>query len=301
MKTKCFIVPVVSIILLSATVQADSLLDKTVVYIECKVKLANGGEKSSRGSGVLVSPNGKVLTSKHVIPEENNAVCEGSIGNAFERGSKMIIRKKSSTYDAALLQFSSNGKTFDYLKYCKLDDSFRKETIFATGFPGYTETGVPSSRIGVLSTVLAGPNGLIETDSATAKGMSGGMVTLGNSSHLVGIIAGAEFDPSTGAETFWGVLPVEMVANEFELSQAEQSCIRKSKLSEEFEWNSNMSSLNLGMKTGEGYCFITKTWGVFNHEKDRVSIEDNDNKEFVLTGGSDGGGKHGGSARCIWF
>ena len=304
MKVINFTLSVFVLSVLSTTVRADQLIDKTIVYIKCKAEFSNGEIKTSEGSGVLVSEDGKILTAKHVIPETKNVSCEGSIGNAYAAKEQLIITPvKSNIYDAALLQFSSTGKKFDFLKYCKLNDSFRKATIFSTGFPGGTKSGVPSSRIGVLSTVLSGSNGLIETDSATARGMSGGMVTLGNSSHLIGIIAGAEFDPGTGVPTYYGDLPVQGVAKDFGLLEEDEPCIRKSKLSEKFEWNSKMSSssLDLGMKTDEGFCFLTDVWGVFDNKEDVIRVEVNSDNKFILIGSHDGGGTHGGAARCVWF
>jgi len=283
------------VLVLSASVHAQ-ILDETIVYIKCTAP----GCIESQGSGVLVSPKGKVLTAGHVIPKENGTICWGAIGNAFSPPRQMIIGKKSSSYDAAILNFSPVGdEKFNYLQYCRLQDSLRRKTIFATGFPGHTESGVPSSRIGVLSTVLPGPKGFIETDSATTSGMSGGMVTLANSSNLIGIIVGAALDASTGLPKYSAILPAQEVATELELGPESKACIKE--FVADKKWKTGDSPLKLGVNKGEGYCFLTGVWGIFNHKEDKVWIETDDKGEFVLNGDDKGDGEHGAFAQCIWY
>ncbi len=288
------------VFVLSVAVQADTM-DETIVYITCKT--ADGIE--SQGSGVLISPDGKVLTAKHVIPTKNGeseagTVCNGAIGSAFSSTRRMIIGKKSSHYDAAILKFSPiGGEKFNCLKYCKLSDSMRRKKIFATGFPDKTGSGVPSSRIGVLSTILPDQKGFIETDSATARGMSGGMVTLENSSSLIGIIAGAEFDPGTGTPKYFAVLAAQEIADELGLTEESVSCIKE--FGPDKKWQSGDPPLKLGINKEEGYCFLTGVWGIFNNIDDKVWIETDEKGEFVLTGIKQGGGKNGAFARCVWY
>lgn len=251
---------------LPALAAADEILDKTIVFIECST---GNGQTTSRGSGVLVSPKGHVLTAKHVVSQGSGIVCKGSIGNAFAPTSQMIIGKKSNDYDAQLLQFSG-VQSSPHLKYCKLEDPMRREIVYATGFPGKTATGVPSSRLGVLATVQPGPDGLIETDSETTRGMSGGMVTLAGSAGLIGIISGAKVDPGTGLPEYYGVLPAEMISTELGLIEESLPCSRAARLASQTEvkWSAKDGRRELGMRQDEGYCFLTGVWGVFNDASD---------------------------------
>src|SRR5262249_4224518 len=55
----------------------DHDVQKTIGYLECKD--ANG--ETARGSGVIVSSQGDVITAHHVV-RSNDAKCKGSIGVA---------------------------------------------------------------------------------------------------------------------------------------------------------------------------------------------------------------------------
>ena len=73
-----------------------------------------------------------------------------------------------------------------------------------------------------------------------------------------------------------------------------------SSLTDELTWITNDKSIKLGIREGEGFCFITKVQGIFNNTQDEVRIEVHDD-EFVLGGNNGGGGQHQGSARCVRF
>ena len=292
-----------------STASTAQSLDETIVYVECNEEGSN--KPPRRGSGVMVSADGKVLTAKHVVvgavkQDESRTICKGVIGNAFLSKQRMFVVQESSKFDAALLQYPVQGnQQLKFLKYCRLTARFRRQTIFATGFPMQTNTGVPSSRVGVLSTALPGPTGVIETDSSATTGMSGGMVTLGNTSSLIGIVAGAITDPATGLADFLGVLPAEKIATEFELVEDTEGCLRKERVTGEFgqaqQWRAGDPPLSLGVHKDQGFCFITSVWGVFNHADDSVSVTLDANGEFQLTGVNEGVGRHGAYARCFRF
>ena len=148
---------------------------------------------------------------------------------------------------------------------------------------------------------------MIETDSATTTGMSGGMVTLGNTSNLIGIVAGADTDPATGLPNFYGVLPAHLLANAFpELQEEKTACTPKARLTKEYgrdiNWRAGDGPLSLEMHKDEGFCYITHIWGLFDNQRDSVFVSVNRTTGlFELNGIHEGPGRHGAYARCIRF
>ncbi|WP_111432116.1 serine protease [Rhodobacteraceae bacterium DSL-40] len=287
--------------------QAASI-DETIVYIEC----TSPGKPPRKGSGVVVSADGVVLTAKHVVfgaePQmPSGTTCSGAIGNANRAKSGLFLQATSAQYDAVLLKLPVNGVPFQ--RFCRLEPRLQRSQIIATGFPLLTGTGVPSSRVGVLSTVQPDGAGYIETDSTTTSGMSGGMVTLAANGHLIGIVSGAKTDPGNGLLNYSAVLAVQVLANEFVswgLSEDPEGCADKARTSgpqgtvHGRPWEATDPPLHLGMKVSEGVCFLVRVWGYFDDPDDLVAVTETDG-EYVLMGVNDGSGPHGAYADCLRF
>lgn len=284
----------------ASTLRAD-VIDETIVYLECTA----GGE-TSRGSGVIVSSEGHVLTARHVVPD--GASCVGSIGIADPNSvNRMIVQPTNLPVDVALLQFARQ-QDYTFAPYCPLEQWMVRRKIFVAGFPGKTQTGAPSYREGILSTVIPNAAGILETDGQTVSGMSGGPVFSKNLRGIVGIVIGAEFD-NLGTVSFYGILPASRYARDLDLTAAEGACYREFRevdLSDpetgEWRgiWTAGDGPVRLGVTEDEGFCFLEGVRGLFNDEDDEVWVEDLDG-EYVLNGVNRSGGNHGASARCIWF
>lgn len=281
-------------------VRADEI-DETIVFIECEF---NG--KVSRGTGVVVSARGHVLTARHVAPA--GADCRGSLGIADSNlAAKMVVQPTNVPVDAALLRFSSQ-KDYSFSRFCPLEDWMVRKRIFVAGFPGQTQTGAPSYREGILSTVIPNSNGILETDGQTVAGMSGGPVYSPNFAGIVGIVIGAEFD-SLGTVSYYGILPASVYAQAFELTPAETPCYQQLREVDFFDqetrnwwatWKSGDGPLELGIYNQQGVCFITGVFGIFNDADDAVWVENVDG-QYVLNGRNRAGGNHGGEASCFWY
>ncbi|MDH3199014.1 MAG: serine protease [Candidatus Krumholzibacteria bacterium] len=284
----------------AAKVSAD-VVDDTIVYLECT---ANGA--TSRGTGVVVSAKGHVLTAKHVVPD--GAACVGSIGVADPNtAGRMIVQPTNLPVDAALLQFSRQQE-YVFAPYCPLEDWMVRRKIFVAGFPGKTQTGAASYREGILSTVIPNAAGILETDGQTVSGMSGGPVFSKNLAGIVGIVIGAEFD-NLGTVSFYGILPASSYARDFGLTESEQPCYRQYRevdLSDPDSgdwtavWKAGDGPVPLGVTEDQGFCFLEGVKGLFNDPDDEVWVENLDG-EYILNGFNRSGGTHGGTARCIWF
>lgn len=277
-------------------------IETTIVYIECTTP----EDKLSRGSGVIVSAQGHVLTARHVAPVGSS--CSGSIGVADSRNAqRLVLQPVTAPVDAALLRFARQD-AYDFAGFCELEDWMVRKRIIVAGYPGETETGVPSYREGILSTVLANPSGVLETDGQSVAGMSGGPVFSRNLAGLVGIVSGARFD-ITGEPSYYGIVPAAAVARVFGLTEADRPCYHEYRdidltdpETEEWrgEWNAGDAETPLGVRETEGVCFIEEIWGAWNHPDDSVGVFLKEG-EYVMSGQNFSEETHGAAARCIAY
>ncbi|MFL6820026.1 MAG: serine protease [Bradyrhizobium sp.] len=273
-------------------------IDRTIVSVRCA---------AGSGSGVVVSAVGEVVTALHVV--KDGAGCFGTLGYASPSGGvPLVLQQQNKDFDVALLRFTE-PRTYAFAKACRLEDWMVRSSIFATGYPGGTTTGVPSYRKGVLSTVFPNPKGVLETDGQTVAGMSGGPIFSSDLRALIGIVVGAQFAAGGGVD-YYGILPFERIRGQFGLAVADAPCYRKSRevvLPEAVNsWKPRRdgdplsTDVRLGVRPEDGFCFITGIIGQMNDPKDSIEIAI-DNGEYVLTGNNVSGSAHSGKVRCVWF
>lgn len=208
-----------AVLLAGGPVRADEVAD-TVIYIECTDR--DGDLRV--GSGVLVSPEGHVLTAEHVAPP--GSICVGAQGVADSRNAEPLPRAPESvpgSFDVALLRFARSA-TRPFLKFCPLDDRMIRKRIFAAGFPNGTQSFNPSFRSGVMSTTRMTSDGIIETDSLLTQGMSGGPILADDERSLIGIVSGARFD-NLGEPAYYGITPIARITSDtFRLTENPEGC-----------------------------------------------------------------------------
>jgi hypothetical protein len=275
-------------------------IEDVIVAIECRDAAGN----TSQGSGVVISADGRVLTARHVIYGDKdtplvNPVCRGSTRLREPSDYKTMTPRQIGLpieIDAAMLQFS-NLQNQPYAKYCK--SLQLRGGIFVAGFPKGQLTGVASFRQGVLSTVFPDSRNIVETDGQTISGMSGGPVFSKNLKGLVGLVIGAEF--TNRGVSYYGILPVNEFAAVLNLTPSEEACYHDSNVVMDagIEWKSGEATKKLGVKPGDGVCFLSRVFGNFNDTEDSVAVRIEDG-EYVLTGNDNAGGGHGGVAQCYW-
>lgn len=191
--------------------RAEAQSDALIVYIECRSETDPSSVR--QGSGVVVSAAGHVLTARHVAPD--GYACRGALGNRADplRG---LIRTHhnlnlSPGIDGRVLRFVANeGEEFAHARYCRVNPDLVGRRLQAKAFHAQSVAG-PSVTSGVLSTAIPSELGILETDVMTVAGKSGGPVFLEGSDAIVGIVAGAEFDPS-GEPLYYGILVAEAFA-----------------------------------------------------------------------------------------
>lgn len=156
--------------------------DALVVHILCQT---DGGEV--RGSGVVVSGDGQVLTAAHVLPK--GARCTATLGTT--EGARLDLHPGpvADGFDAALARLGTDRAFPRFATICAPEKEAR---ITSAGFHSRM-TGPPARKEGIVSTVTL-ENGTIQMTAPVIPAESGGPVFLSGTTALVGIVAGADWD-----------------------------------------------------------------------------------------------------------
>lgn len=142
------------------------------------------------GSGVIISPNGYIVTNNHVVTEANKVEVTLNDKRSYEAS----IIGLDPTTDLALLKIDEQGLPF--IPYGNSDDVRVGEWVLAVGNPfNLTSTvtaGIVSAKARNIN-ILANPEGtsiesFIQTDAAVNRGNSGGAL-VNVQGELVGINA----------------------------------------------------------------------------------------------------------------
>lgn len=294
-------------------------LEDVLVYIKCNASwTATDGrlvKVELEGTGFLVSDQGHVLTARHVVYADSDSrqgvaidavtsECEGAIGNANRGRDIAQIKAHSASFDAALLKLPVSRQP--YVKFCRLRPSLRMAQIYSTGFPKDTKTGVPSTRVGVLSTI-EDDGGLIETDGLLTAGMSGGLTTLARSGAAIAMAIGVETEGGTGLVNFHGVLPLFLLRREFaeiDLEEASEGCLNEPRKSAVLghDWDVSQGKLNSEVTPAEGICYLVGVTGSYPSDGNKLWIEiDDDTGTYVLRGTPPSSGTYGGLMQCQYY
>jgi serine protease Do len=147
----------------------------------------NAGERvqNALGSGVLVRPDGLIVTNAHVVKGAD----EVRVVLADRREFEAKVVSQEERFDLALLRIDGNGDKFPFLEMRDSDSVEVGDIVLAIGNPfGLTQT-VTSGIISALARSAGGVNDssfFIQTDAAINPGNSGGaLVSLDG--RLIGI------------------------------------------------------------------------------------------------------------------
>lgn len=166
----------------NAVVDVVDTVSPTVVHVQ--VKSARGGQGS--GSGVVVSPDGLILTNNHVIDGAQSITLAQGDGQHF--GARLVGRDPDT--DIAVLR----AETTERLKFAKLADSKKLrpgQIAIAIGNPLGFQSTVTAGIISAVGRSLRAENGrliddVIQTDAALNPGNSGGPL-VNSAGHVIGI------------------------------------------------------------------------------------------------------------------
>jgi S1-C subfamily serine protease len=171
-------------------------------------------QEVSSGTGFIVSPDGYVVTNKHVVEDEKAEYT--ILSNDGKKYSAEVVAK-DPTEDFAVLRIKSNGLKFDYLPLGSSKDLKLGQTVIAIGnalgeFKNTVSVGVVSGLNRSLSvtdpytgeTVVL--NNVIQTDAAINRGNSGGPLL-----NLKGEVVGINTAMVSGAQNIGFAIPIDQV------------------------------------------------------------------------------------------
>jgi S1-C subfamily serine protease len=168
-----------------AVVDVVDTVSPAVVHVQVRSE-RNGRVGQGSGSGVIVSPDGLVLTNNHVINGAQSISLSQGDGQRF--GARLIGRDPDT--DLAVLR----AETPERLNYARLADSktLRPGQIaIAIGNPLGFQSTVTAGIISAVGRSLRAENGrliddVIQTDAALNPGNSGGPL-VNSAGHVIGI------------------------------------------------------------------------------------------------------------------
>lgn len=167
--------------------------------------------QNSLGSGVIVSPDGIVVTNNHVIKGGGRTTIKVALSDKREFDAKVVLRDKVN--DLAILRIIGARGKFPYLAF---DDSDRLQVgdlVLAIGNPFGVGQTVTSGIISALarSKVLRHGGGqmFIQTDAAINPGNSGGAL-VDMAGRLIGINS-AIYTRSGGSNGIGFAIPSNLV------------------------------------------------------------------------------------------
>jgi S1-C subfamily serine protease len=169
----------------NAVVDVVERVSPAVVHVQVR-GTRNGRMSQGSGSGVIVSPDGLVLTNNHVIDGAQNISLSQGDGQRF--GARLVGRDPDT--DLAVLR----AETSERLRYARLADSklLRAGQIaIAIGNPLGFQSTVTAGIISAVGRSLRAENGrliddVIQTDAALNPGNSGGPL-VNSAGHVIGI------------------------------------------------------------------------------------------------------------------
>ncbi|MEO0209581.1 MAG: trypsin-like peptidase domain-containing protein, partial [candidate division WOR-3 bacterium] len=174
----------------------------------------------SLGSGVVITPDGYVITNEHVIGEKPESILV-TFPNSEQYPAKLIY--KDSKLDLALLKIKSDKKNFPFAKLGNSDSLMVGEWVVAIGNPlaFYLENTEPTITAGIISAIGRSVKGkedreyknMIQTDAAINPGNSGGALV-----NIRGEVIGINtfiFSQSGGFEGIGFAIPINTVKKFF--------------------------------------------------------------------------------------
>ncbi len=166
--------------------------------------------ENSLGSGVIIEPDGMVVTNAHVVKNADEITVILNDGREFD--AELILRDEPS--DLALLKFDTGGENVPYAQLRPSESLQVGDLVLAIGNPfgvGQTVTSGIVSALARSTLSINDFNFFIQTDAAINPGNSGGpLVSLDGG--VVGINT-AIFSKTGGSLGIGFAVPSEMVAS----------------------------------------------------------------------------------------
>lgn len=167
--------------------------------------------KNSLGSGVILRPNGIVVTNYHVIKGGENGDIKVALQDKREFTAHIILQDEET--DLAILKINNTrNEKFPFLRFSNSDDLNVGDLVLAIGNPFGVGQTVTSGIISALARTQVGRadfQSFIQTDAAINPGNSGGAL-VDMHGNLVGINT-AIYSRSGGSNGIGFAIPSNMV------------------------------------------------------------------------------------------
>ncbi len=167
--------------------------------------------QSSLGSGVIIDPEGYILTNQHVVRRARRIQIKLSEEAGGQEYEAEYVSGLGST-DIALLKIQDKNRKFSAVKFAKDDDLLLGETVLALGNPyglgGSVSRGILSSKRRAVpkeNEELSVANWL-QTDASINPGNSGGPIT-----NMRGELIGLSEAMLPGAQGIGFAIPVKEI------------------------------------------------------------------------------------------
>jgi Do/DeqQ family serine protease len=166
--------------------------------------------QNSLGSGVIVAPNGVVVTNNHVIQGGTGTEIKVALADTREFDAKVLLKDERT--DLAVLQIKNADIEFPYLTFADADLLEVGDLVLAIGNPFGVGQTVTSGIVSALARTRVGISDyqfFIQTDAAINPGNSGGAL-VDMQGRLVGVNT-AIFSRSGGSQGIGFAIPANMV------------------------------------------------------------------------------------------
>ena len=166
--------------------------------------------QNSLGSGVIVHPDGLVVTNTHVVKVGGNAEIKVVLTDKREFDARVVMQDEKA--DIAILKLEGGDGRFNYLEFADSDDLEVGDMVLAIGNPfgvGQTVTQGIVSALARTEIAQSEAQVFIQTDAAINPGNSGGALVDMNG-RLVGINT-AIYSQSGGSHGIGFAIPANLV------------------------------------------------------------------------------------------
>lgn len=166
--------------------------------------------ENSLGSGVIVSPDGVVVTNHHVIKTRGEAEIKVALADKREFPASVILKDERT--DLAVLRLDAPGVTFPYLEFEDSESLDVGDIVLAIGNPFGVGQTVTSGIVSALARTRVGVSDyqfFIQTDAAINPGNSGGAL-VDVKGRLVGVNT-AIYSRTGGSHGIGFAIPSNMV------------------------------------------------------------------------------------------
>ncbi len=179
-------------------------------FFNRKFRMPGARIQNSLGSGVIVSPDGVVVTNYHVIKGGEDAEITVVLSDKREFPARVILKEEKT--DLAVMRLEAPGVSFPYIELEDSDDLQVGDIVFAIGNPfGFGQT-VTSGIVSALARTRVGISDyqfFIQTDAAINPGNSGGAL-IDISGKLIGVNT-AIFSRTGASHGIGFAIPANMV------------------------------------------------------------------------------------------